>query len=218
MISSRTFLAMAVGVALSGTAGTAALSADEPAIVLVLDEDAIDTGQAPNYFSVADLNATLSSESLRDQLPYFAANVGGHLTLPMGPAEDAGWFTFSGAPASWAEQETDGFHNLLAATPGLGSPDANGSTSSLLVDVPGMKVLSADSLQAIGEQPICALVFDGDVTTSETGGNLEGATLGIAAFRALSVSPEGVEIEVLDASTVCAGVLGSPTSAEPAGD
>src|SRR5690606_37734570 len=46
------------------------------AILLVIDEDAIDNGNEPNNFSAADVNDPLAEVGQRKQLRYFSQNVG----------------------------------------------------------------------------------------------------------------------------------------------
>jgi hypothetical protein len=186
------------------------VASDQPAVLVLVDEDAIDNGQAPLFLSAEDVNDHIAAAGVRDSLPYFAANVGRQLTLPVGGPQDPGWFGLD-VPQSWASADATGVENYLLAAPGLGSPDADGDRVSLLGGVPGVSALAAADLTALVGRDVCALVYDDDLGSGSGGTtNLAGPTLGLVAFHVQGVTapdPEhpGVQVEVLNAATTCTG-------------
>ena len=202
---------------------------------LVIDEDSIGKGNAPNFFSDTDVNDHIADIGVRGQLPFFAANVGSTVALHTGEVGDEGWFAPKTIPDSWnsAGSTTDGLRNYLDAGPGLGSPDANGDREALLDKIPGVTPLRAEGLALLEGRVVCGVVYKSDISINydPIDGSLKGATLGIVAFRVLSVTqltgfsssslPE-VDILILDAEAVCGGpvelFLGAPeptSSSEP---
>ncbi|HRO97742.1 MAG TPA: hypothetical protein PLY79_11870, partial [Ferruginibacter sp.] len=65
-------------------------SAQAP-VFLVIDEESIDNGNPPNNFSNTDVNDQLATVGLRQQLQYFANNIGDTITLYTGDVGDEGW-------------------------------------------------------------------------------------------------------------------------------
>jgi len=187
---------------------------------LIIDEDGIDNGLPPNFFSDFDVNDDIAEIGLRDQLPFFAANVGEIITLYTGEVGDEGWFAPQFIPPSWDEAgpTTDGLTNFLQAGPGLGSPDSEGNRESLLDKIDNVIPLRADGLEQLEGGTFCALVYDSDISINYDAiinGNLKGANLGLAAFEVLDVRqlfgissstlPE-VDIRILDVADVCVGL------------
>ncbi len=194
-------------------------------VLLVIDEDSIDNGTPPNFFSNGDVNDDIAAVGQRNQLRFFTANVGGTITLHTGQVGDEGWFALKTIPASWAPAgpTDDGLRNYLLAGPGLGSPNAEGNPESLLDKVPDVTPLRATGLKLLQGQGVCAVVYDGDVSINISydslsggllDGSLMGANLGTVAFKVISVTqstgfssaslPE-VEIRILDADQICPG-------------
>ena len=106
-------------------------------IFLIIDEDSIDSGNAPNFFSDVDVNDHIAEIGIRAQLPFFAANVGNVVTLHTGEVGDEAWFAPKTISPSWdaAGPSSDGLRNYLGnpsvpfphnVGPGLGTADANG--------------------------------------------------------------------------------------------
>jgi hypothetical protein len=192
----------------------------EAAFVLVIDEDSIDNGNQPNFFSAADVNDDIAEIGVRAQLRFFAQHVGAGLTLHTGQVGDEGWFALKTIPSSWAKAgpTTDGLTNYLVAGPGLGRPNAHGDRESRLDKIPDVTPLRARGLKMLEGRTVCAVVYDSDVSINydPLNGSLKGANLGVVAFRVLSVmrlyggsssSLPRVDIEIRDAAQVCAGPL-----------
>ena len=187
-------------------------------IFLVIDEDSIDNGNPPNFFSDVDVNDDIADIGLRTQLPFFAANVGNTITLHTGEVGDEGWFALNTIPDSWitAGPTADGLRNFFLAGSGLGTPDINGDRESQLDKIPDVTPLRATGLSNLVGENVCAVVYDSDISINydPLDGSLKGANLGIVAFEVLSVTslsgasssslPE-VEIEILDADVICEG-------------
>ncbi len=199
----------------SGTFDPAADGCDTDKF-LVIDEDSIDNGIAPNFFSDVGVNADIADIGLRTQLLVFTVNAGATITLHTGEVGDEGWFALKTIPDSWADAgpTDDGLGNFLRAGPGLGTEDMDGDREALLDNIPGVTPLRASGLVLLEGQQVCAVVFDSDISMNYAplNGNLKGSNLGIVAFRVISVTartdgsdsslPE-VEIEILDADEVC---------------
>lgn len=184
-------------------------------VFLVIDEDGIDNGTAPNNFKAADVNDGNASIGYRNQLNYFANNIGQTITLYSGQVGDEGWFAPKFIPTSWiyAGPSNDGVVNFISAGPGLGSIDGTGNKETLLDGVPNVSPLRAEGLNMLEDRIVFAIVYDGDVGVNygPLTGNLKGANLGIVAFKVLSVesntdiSPSmlpKVKVEILDASSI----------------
>jgi CSLREA domain-containing protein len=199
-----------------------------PPYLLLMDESSIDNGNAPSFLSMTDVNDHLATLALRTPLAAFdGANVGRTYTLHTGQVGDEGWFAPKTIPATWTEAgpTVDGVRNFVGdprqpyphnVGPGLGTADAKGDRESLLDNVPQVTPLRATALAILAEQKatLCAVVYDGDISIDygPRSGSLKGANLGTIAFRVLSSTPlfghssgslPAVEVEVLDAGTVC---------------
>ena len=191
------------------------------ALFLLIDEDSIDTGFPPNFFSDVDINDQKADIGLREVLPAFdGANIGSTITLYTGEVGDEGWFALKTIPASWdaAGPTGDGSINYLLAGPGLGTEDADGDREALLDKIPDVTPLRATGLQLLEGQSVCAVVYDSDISINydPLNGSLKGSNLGIVAFEVMTVlqrenrssgSLPDVEIKILDASEVCAAPL-----------
>ncbi len=187
---------------------------------LILDEDAIDNGLPPNFFSANDVNDDIAEIGVRDQLRYFAANVGETITLWSGQVGDEGWFAVKTIPDNWvtAGPTDDGLMNYLLAGPGLGSADSEGDRESLLDKIDNVTPLRATGLKQLEGCRFCAVVYDSDLSSvnydDPINASLKGANLGIVAFEVLEVRqlfgesssslPE-VDIRILDAEEYCEG-------------
>jgi hypothetical protein len=186
-----------------------------PAMVVLLDKDAIATATLPGEPTDAQINATIAAIGARDSLPFFAARVGQHMVLPGGQDGSEGWFALTSTPATWASTPgaADGLENFIWAGAGLGSPDENGDRDSLLADVEGVTPLQAEGLEMLVGQPVCALAFASDLLWTATSMSLAGANLGLVPFRVVSLDYAGgptlpsVGVEILSPDT-CSGPLG----------
>lgn len=185
-------------------------------VFLVIDEDSIGNGSAPNFFSDVEVNDDIADIGLRTQLPFFAANVGARITLHTGEVGDEGWFALKTMPDFWADAgpTNDWLCNFVLAGPGLGTEDENGDREALLGKIPDVTPLRASGLAMLEGQRVCAVVFDSDISINydPLDGSLKGANLGVVAFKVISVTartdgsdsslPE-VVIEILDADEAC---------------
>jgi hypothetical protein len=212
---------VAVGCAI-GMAAASVGAQEQTPIVLVLDETAIDHGPPPHVIPADAVNDLVRSVGLRDPLPYFNARVGSSATLPSGAAGNFGWFALRNVPAAWmSEDGDDGLVNYLLAGPGLGSPDAAGSRTSLLENVPDVVTLRAAGLNRLVGRRACAVVYDEDIQVmagTPTTANLNGVNLGMIAFEVTAVdsTPDspGVTVQILDVRTTCGGAV-SPFAEAP---
>jgi hypothetical protein len=185
----------------------------------VIDQSSISESSSPNNFSSSQINRDLSNYDTRTELRYFAANVGRTITLYSGSTGGEGFHAIKTVPSTWnsAGPTTDGLRNFLLAGPGLGKPDVNGNRQTLLSSVLDVTPLRATGLRLLIGQPVCALVRDGNVSTSYSPlrANLTGRYLGIVAFVVNSVTPRtssstalpAIGLTITDADAVCAGVL-----------
>ncbi len=207
--------------------------------VLLLDEDAIGKGLAPNSFDEEDVNEGIADIELRAQLPFFAARADldvldpeRTITLHSGEVGDEGWFALTTTPDAWdaAGPTDDGLRNYFGnpsqpfphdVGPGLGSGD---DPEALLDKIEGVTPLRAMGLAQLQGHTVCAVVYKSDVSINygPLTGSLKGDNLGTVAFRVLSVtrltgssssSLPAVEILMLDADLVCEGTFGGPPPA-----
>jgi hypothetical protein len=200
--------------------------------LLLIDESSIDNGNAPNLFSSTDVNDELAALALRTPLAAFdGANVGRTYTLHAGEVGDEGWFAPKSIPQAWVDAgpTVDGVRNFVGnprepyphnVGPGLGTADANGDRESLLDKVPDVTPLRATALGMLAAEKatLCAVVYDSTIGVNygPLSGSLKGDNLGTVALRVVSSTPlvghssgslPEVEVEVLDAGTVCEGEL-----------
>jgi hypothetical protein len=194
-------------------------------VVLIIDEESIDNGNPPNFFSPRDVNDDVAEIGIRAQLRYFAEHLGTTITLYTGQMGDEGWFALTEVPASWAPAGgLAGYVGNSAANPedppphgtgpGLGAPDANGDRESLLDKVPEVTPLRAEGLKKLEGRQVCAVVYDANIGINygPLTGNLKGANLGTVGFEVVSVTPlvdasssslPEVRITILDARVIC---------------
>ena len=187
----------------------------DPAAFLVIDEESIDNGNEPNFFSDVDVNDDIADIGLRTQLPFFAANVGATITLHTGEVGDEGWFALKTIPDSWdtAGPTGDGLRNFVGNP--VGSGLGSGSDPEALLDkIPDVTPLRATGLKLLEGSPVCAVVYDSDVSINydPLDGSLKGDNLGTVAFQVLTVteltgysssSLPSVDLEILDTDVVC---------------
>jgi hypothetical protein len=223
---SKLLLKMTGALAIAAIAGTMpALAADEPIpVLLILDRDSLDHGPPPHPIPGEAVNDLIASVGVRDQLPYFANNVGAPLTLLGGQNGSDGWFALRTIPQLWASEpaSNDGLQNFVLAGPGLGSPDRNGDRESLLRSVADVTSIRGDALRTLVGREACAVVYDNDlqVGVDSAVADLTGPNLGIVAFQVLAVDDfDGsdwpkVEVQIRDARETCAKMLVPAGSAE----
>jgi hypothetical protein len=203
-----------------GGASTSALAQDAPPpVLLVLDQSAVDYGDAPHLIPASAANAAIATVGLRETPAFFTARVGESVTLPGGADGSDGWFAIRNAPLSWSGEDgtDDGLENFFAAGAGLGSPDEAGERTSLLASVPGVVGVRGSGLYLLAGRRVCAVLYDGDVTAStdpEVGTSLAGANLGAAAFEVTSVGVSAdewpaVTVQILDVHETCGGAIGA---------
>ena len=198
--------------------------AQEAATVVLLDRNAIAVNVAPANFTAADINVPIADVGVRDALPYFNARPGKPLTLPGGVIGHEGWIAVSGVPAAWVPNtEVDGLENFIWAGPGLGSPDAGGNRTSLLVSPTSLVPLGATGLQQLVGRTICAVAFRDELPRLENTVSLTGPTLGLLAFTVEAMNGGTattlpfVDITIQDTREVCGGALVPMADAPAAG-
>jgi serine protease AprX len=209
----------------SSRGASAVEETSEGVAFLVIDEDSIDNGNAPNYFSDVAVNDHIAKVGLRKELSYFNANLGSTITLHTGKVGDEGWFAPRAIPAEWsgAGPTQDGLRNFVGnpalpyphgVGPGLGSGN---DPERLLDKVPDVTPLRTPGLEALEGTVLCAVVYDGDVSINydPLNGSLKGANLGTVAVRVKSMSAvtgssdrlPKAEVTILDSETTCGGSL-----------
>ena len=158
-------------------------------ILLAIDEESIDNGNAPNNFSETDVNDQIASLSQRKTLRFFNENIGKTITLYSGEVGDEGWHAIKTIPGSWktAGPTTNGSRNYLAAEPGLGSGE---NPEVLLNKIPNVTPLRARGLKMLTGKTILAVVYDGDVSINygPLYGSLKGESLGLVALEVVAVT------------------------------
>lgn len=159
-------------------------------VLLAIDEESIDNGNAPNNFSETQVNDQIARLDQRQTLRYFKENTGKSITLYSGEVGDEGWHALKTIPNSWinAGPTNNGARNWLAAGPGLGG--GNDDREVLLDKIPNVTPLRATGLKMLIGQTILAVVYDGDVSTnySPLNASLKGETLGLVALQVLEVT------------------------------
>jgi hypothetical protein len=184
-------------------------------IFLVIDEDSIDNGNEPNFFSDVEVNDDIADIGVRDQLQYFSEHIGEELTLFTGEVGDEGWFALKSIPLDWiyTGPTNDGVANFIQAGIGLGTSGQGKSSEEYLDSIPDVTPLRATGLDMLEGKTICAIVYDSDVSINydPLTGSLMGANLGIVAFEVLSTesntgysssSLPKVNIKILDADVI----------------
>ena len=205
-----------------GSTATATVLVVIASMLLVIDEESIAKGKAPNNFTGTAVNDGLARVGLRSTLPGFAgANVGKELTLWTGQVGDEGWFAPKTIPTTWGSTQTTGIRNYLNAGNGLGS----GSDPEKYLDkVPDVTPLRATGLKLLVGQTVCAVVNKSDVSINygPLNGSLKGANLGLVGFKVISVtkltgqsstSLPKVTIQIVDRATACNGPVQLHTTA-----
>jgi hypothetical protein len=204
--------------------------AARPAVFLIIDEDSIDNGirfhenpiigqqnifpGTKRQFSDKEVNDDIAKYGQRSILRYFQANPGKTIALMTGQTGDEGWFAPTQIPMKWGSTQQEGLSNFIAGT----------VKQDHLDKIPGVRPLRAMGLKELEGRTVCAVVYDSDISINYdskqpfTDGNLQGATLGIAAFTVLnggvnqmkqfssSTLPEA-QIRIEDAQSVCSSPL-----------
>jgi probable HAF family extracellular repeat protein len=193
------------------------------------------TPSGPQFWTDKEVNDDIAAYGLRNVLRYFAGNHGRSITVRTGQTGDEGWFAPNCIPQKWlnsAQSKTnntclEGANRDLAVnnyffsgkTPFVGAPSSWNLPQDRLDKVPHVLPLRARGLVSLEGKDVCALVYDSDISINYdhdkplgVNGNLQGATLGIAAFRvnkvitldkfSSSTLPQ-VNITILDASVAC---------------
>jgi hypothetical protein len=201
-----------------------------PAVFLIIDEDSIDNGirfhenpiigqqnifpDTKRQFTDKEANDDIAKYGQRSVLRYFNANPGKVIAVKTGQTGDEGWFTPTQIPTKWGSTAEVGLNNFIAGQ----------IKQDRLDKIPGVRPLRAMGLKELEGRTVCAVVYDSDISINYdsrqpyTDGNLQGATLGIAAFTVLengvnqmnqfssSTLPE-VQVRIEDANTVCLSPL-----------
>lgn len=199
---------------MAGLVFAAPAEAQEPAIALLLDRNAVQANVAPNYFPAVEINTTIADIGVRDALPFFSARVGDRLLIPGGSEGHEGWLAFAAVPAGWSNAgDDDGLENLFYAGPGLGSPDSSGSRISQLGPRADVVPLGPVGLAALVGRTVCGLAYAGELPRSSEGVTLSGANLGLVAFAVAGVTAAepnalpAVDVQILDVRETCGGTL-----------
>lgn len=71
------------------------------------------------------------------------------------------------------------------------------------------------NIQALQGRVVCAVVYQGDLSPGPANADLSGKTLGLVAFKIISVlsggdSQTNVEVQILDTVDVCQGEMALP--------
>ena len=194
--------------------------------LLLIDEDSIDNGNPPRFFSDVDVNDDIPDLAQRQELRFFDQNFGEMIYLHTGEVGDEGWFAPKTIPQSWADAGPvfgDGIRNFVG-NPGLG-PDmldynvgpglGTGNDPEALLDkIRDVTPLRATGLAQLTGRTCCAVVWDSDISINYRNlrGSLKGEKLGTVAFTVEQVTKlEGfstsslpkVRITIEDAEAVC---------------
>ena len=181
-------------------------------VLLVIDKDSIEFGVQQYQVPPDALNDLIASVGVRDPLPFFAANVGAQFLLRTGLNGSDSWFAFTRAPIQWesAAGADDALENFVLAGPGLGSPDASGQRTSLLLSIQDLEPVRSDRAALLVGRSVCAVVYNEDLAISESDSrvNLNGANLGMVAFRVSNIFTAGsvwptLLVETLDVRSTC---------------
>jgi hypothetical protein len=160
-------------------------------VLLVIDEESIDNGNAPNNFSETDVNDQIATIGQRQSLRYFRENAGDTIDLFTGDVGDEGWHAIKSIPQSWKTTGpvTNGSRNYLQAGPGLGG--GNDGPEVLLDKIANVTPLRATGLKMLVGKTVLAVVYDGDVSINygPLEGSLKGANLGLVALEVIKVTP-----------------------------
>jgi hypothetical protein len=174
----------------SGGSNTGTPTPTSSAILLVIDEESIDNGNAPNNFSATDVNDQIANVGQRSTLRYFNTNIGKSINLYSGEVGDEAWHALKSIPDNWksAGPTNNGAQNFLKAGPGLGG--GNDDREVLLDKIPNITPLRASGLKMLIGQTVLAVVYDGDISINygPLNGNLQGANLGLVALKVEAVT------------------------------
>ena len=164
---------------------------------LLIDEESIDNGNPPNFFTAWQINDDRQRLGQRRHLRFFKNHAGDKITLHTGQVGDEGWFALKTIPNSWANRgpSDDGLGNFVGVTmpngkikvgKGLGRGK---DPESKLDKIPDVTPLRASGLKALEGQQVCAVVYDSDISMNydPLDGSLKGANLGRVAFEVISV-------------------------------
>ena len=228
MAMTRNFRLTLGGAAVAALIGAAPqLAAQQPtasSYLVVLDQNSLDHGPPPHLLPPELVNDAIAAPGVREELPWFAAREGQHVTIQGGAVDNPGWFAFRANPVAWDTEPgaNDGLENFVLAGPGVGSPDVVGDRESLLRGVAEAVPLQAAGLALLVGRQVCGVVYDREVTYGPGNPtNLAGPTLGILAFQvvrliepASSTALPNVEIQIVESHEVCHGSL-SPLAEAP---
>jgi hypothetical protein len=183
------------------------------ATLLIIDEDSIDNGihvnktgensgkitpSGPQFFSDKEVNDDIAAYGQRTPLRYFndPLNFGKQITVKTGQTGDEGWFAPTCIPRKWVSGTSNtclGDTDPLRQT-GINNYFGANNVSTLAQDrldkIPAVMPLRSLGLNRLIGKDICAVVYDSDISINYdkssfpfTSGNLQGATLGIVAFK-----------------------------------
>jgi hypothetical protein len=195
------------------------------------------TPSGPSFWTDREVNDDIAAYGLRSILRYFAdpINNGRTITVVTGQTGDEGWFAPACIPRKWlgswvSDQDDTCLSGTDRATatnnfvfsgkkPFGSAPNSWNLPQSRLDKIPHVLPLRARGLVSLIGKDVCAVVYDSDIGINYdhdkslgVNGNLQGSTLGIAAFHVNTVRtlnrfssstlPE-VQITVLSAADAC---------------
>jgi len=155
------------------------------------------------------VNDDLANPGVRNELRFFDANPGKIIELQVGHITDEGWHAPQIIPQSWidAGPTDDGIRNYVGVMQMPGGPLVPGDglgvgadPEALLDKIPDVRPIRYEGVLGLLGKDVCAVVYDSDNSINYLNpnppggvedGNLQGATLGIVAFRVLQVIPFG---------------------------
>jgi len=155
------------------------------------------------------VNDDLANPGVRNELRFFDANPGEIIELQVGHITDEGWYAPQIIPQSWVDTgpTDDGIRNFVGVMQMPGGPlvpgdglGVGGDPEALLDNIPDVRPIRYEGVLGLLGMDLCAVVYDSDISINFLNpnppggvedGNLQGANLGIVAFRVLQVLPFG---------------------------
>ncbi len=175
------------------------------ATLLIIDEDSIDNGihvnklgglitpSGPQFFSDKEVNDDIAAYGQRTPLRYFnnPANPGKQqITVKTGQTGDEGWFAPTCIPQKWVSGTSNTCLENPTRQTGINNYWGGTVPQNRLDKIPAVMPLRSLGLNSLIGKDICAVVYDSDISINYdrtnfpfTSGNLQGATLGIVAFK-----------------------------------
>ena len=216
-------LATAIAAVIGGLAvvpgSRAAAQEPSPAVLLVLDKDALDYGPAPHFLPADAVNPSIAGVGVRDELSYFQNHLDAQVILTAGQNGNDGWFAIRTRPASWStgESATDGLENFALAGPGLGlaGRQRRSGIAARQRAERRRRCTPTDSPLLVG-RTVCAVVYSDDVVVtpgsalvreSERRDAGQRRVHGRIGDRDRQPCVPNVQVQIAEGHEVCAGQL-----------